>query len=62
MANLLDPIDFVKLADVVFNGRPADTPPRPSITWKELIDRGVSHVRINGKVYRIEVREVESKP
>ena len=43
-----------------FNGRPAQPPASP-VTIRELIRRGVSHVKLDGKVYRIEVREMEAK-
>ena len=56
------PFDFdgmARLVDVFFNGRPA-VPPTP-VTVRELIRRGVSHVKVDGKVYRIDVREMETK-
>jgi hypothetical protein len=55
------PFDFdgmARLVDVFFNGRPAQPTP---VTIRELIRRGVSHVKMDGKVYRIEVREMEPK-
>jgi hypothetical protein len=55
------PFDFdgmARLVDTFFNGRPAQPAP---VTIRELIRRGVSHVKVDGKVYRIEVREMEPK-
>ena len=55
------PFDFdglSRLVDVFFNHRPAQ--PRP-VTIRELIRRGTSHVKVDGKVYRIEAREMEQK-
>ena len=59
----LDPLDFdgmARLVDTFFNGRPA-APPSTPVTIRELIRRGVSHVKVDGKVYRIEAREMEAK-
>ncbi len=56
------PFDFdgmARLVDTFFNGRPAQ-PPAP-VTIRELIRRGVSHMKVDGKVYRVEVREMEAK-
>jgi len=56
------PFDFdgmARLVDVFFNGRPAALP--TPVTVRELIRRGVSHVKVDGKVYRIDVREMETK-
>ena len=49
-----------RFVDTFFNGRPAQPPASP-VTIRELIRRGVSHVKVDGKVYRIEVREMEAK-
>lgn len=57
------PIDeyFIKFADVLFNGRPADPAPKAcKVTLERLIDRRVSHVMAGGKLYRIEVTEIEA--
>jgi len=50
----------------LFGGFPAlpDNPPRadgpkPQVTIEELVLRRVSHVRLRGRVYRIEVSELE---
>ena len=53
------PFDFdgmARLVDVFFNGRPAALP--TPVTVRELIRRGVSHVKVDGKDYRVEVREM----
>jgi hypothetical protein len=55
------PFDFdgmARLVDTFFNGRPAHPAP---VTIRELIRRGVSQVKVDGKVYRVEVREMETK-
>lgn len=36
---------------------PPPPPRKPEVNWRELIRRGVSHVRVGGKVYRVEVTE-----
>jgi len=57
------PFDFdamSRFVDTFFNGRPAQPPASP-VTIRELIRRGVSHVKVDGKVYRIEAREIEAK-
>ncbi len=50
-----------RFVDTFFNGRPAAPPPTSPVTIRELIRRGVSHVKLDGKVYRIEAREMEQK-
>lgn len=50
-----------KLADVFFNGRPADGPvekTRGGVSIEELVKRGRSTVRVGKKYYSIEVHEV----
>ncbi len=59
--------DFTRFIDTLFNGRPVPPPRTPpaqtgGVTIRELIRRGVSHVKADGKVYRIEAREMEVKP
>lgn len=36
----------------------AEEPARPKVTIEELIRRKTSHVRVDGKIYRVEVTEV----
>lgn len=60
MTNPFDFYGMARLVDVFFNGRAAAQP--TSVTIRELIRRGVSHVKVDGKVYRIEAREMEVKP
>lgn len=49
-----------RLADTFFNGRPATSPQKtPSVTIEELVRRGVSQVRLNGRIYRVQVTEIE---
>ena len=45
--------ELTELFDVFFNGRPA----KP-ISWIELIKRKKSMVRIDGKLYQVEVTEL----
>jgi len=54
---------FAEILDTFFNGRPAPkpTPPKGAVTLAEIIARRKSHVRFGGKLYRIEVTEVEEK-
>lgn len=49
---------IAKLTDVFFNKRSATS--ASSVTIAELIRREVSHIRYNGKIYKIEVKEVEA--
>ncbi len=48
---------LIKLTDVFFNKR--SIIPDSSVTIAELVKRGISHVRYGGKIYRIEVKEME---
>ena len=50
---------FVKLADVFFNGRPADSGEK--VTVADCIKRGSSVVRLGRKYYRITCQEVKLK-
>lgn len=47
-----------KLFDVLFNGRPAEIP-KEAVTIRQLIERGISHVLVDGKLYRVEVTEAK---
>jgi hypothetical protein len=49
---------FATLADVFFNGRPAKQVAAPNVTVQELIRRKTSHILLEGKLYRVEVREI----
>jgi hypothetical protein len=51
--------NFLKAIDIVFNGRPADPQKDDNAILLELIRRKVSTMRINGKLYRIEVKELD---
>jgi uncharacterized Zn-binding protein involved in type VI secretion len=62
MSDSLD--GLAKVMDVFFNGRPASTPgPAREFpckrTLREMISRGVAHVRVDGKLYRVECKEVK---
>lgn len=50
--------ELTGFADVFFNGRPARSTAKSKVTVEEIVRRGVCHVRLNGKVYRIEASEV----
>lgn len=56
---------LTKLCDTFFNGRKAADAAeqarvtKPSITVRDLVSRGVSTVRCDGKIYRITVEAVE---
>lgn len=52
---------FAEILDTFFNGRPAPKPAKETVTLTAIIARGKSHVRIAGKLYRIEVTEIEEK-
>ncbi len=57
------PFDFdamSRFVDTFFNGRPAQ-PPASQVAIRELIRRGVSHVKVDGKLYRVKVRDMEQK-
>jgi hypothetical protein len=51
---------FSRFVDVLCNGRPATPAAKPKVTIEEIVRRGVSHVLLNGKLYRIEAREIEA--
>lgn len=66
MSNMKENWDgLTKLCDTFFNGRKAAEAAeqarvtKPSITVRDLVSRGVSTVRCDGKIYRITVEEVE---
>jgi hypothetical protein len=50
-----DGLDFTVRRAARFKSDPAPAP-KPSVNWPELIRRGVSHVRVDGCVYRVEVK------
>lgn len=49
---------MAKIIDVLFNGRPADNPAKPTVTIQELIKRTQSTVRVGKKMYRVTVEEI----
>jgi hypothetical protein len=51
---------LAEILDVFFNGRPARTTAVPKVTVQELVRRKTSHILLEGKLYRIEVREVST--
>lgn len=48
---------FEKMADIFFNGKPAEA--KSKVTIEELVKRGSSVVRVGKKLYRVECKEVE---
>ncbi len=57
--------DFANMMDVFFNGRPAaQTPltpekPKTKVTFEELFRRRSGVVRVEGKLYSFEFKEME---
>jgi hypothetical protein len=51
---------LAEILDVFFNGRPAAKAAAPKVTVQELVRRKTSHILLEGKLYRIEVREVST--
>lgn len=52
---------LTRLSDTVLNGRPAQprvTSPK-AVTIEALIARGTSYIRVDGKMYRVEVKKVD---
>lgn len=55
--------ELAEMMDVFFNGRPAHKPPvRTRLTVIDLIERNISRVKYNGKIYRITVKEEKNDP
>lgn len=50
-----------KIVDVLFNGRSATPERRSTVTLENLVERKVSMVLLNGKLYRVQVDEVDAK-
>lgn len=61
---------LAELADVFFNGRPyrpeMEIRPRGRsrswLTFEQLLERGVSHVKYGDKIYRVTVEEKKNDP
>jgi hypothetical protein len=51
---------LAELSDVFFNGRRARKAAAPKVTVQELVRRKTSHILLEGKLYRIEVREIST--
>lgn len=54
--------ELTEMMDVFFNGRPARKPPvKTRLTVVDLIERDISRVRYNGKIYRVTIKEEENQ-
>lgn len=61
MSRPFNPFDmdsaFARFAEF-FDGFPAQQP-NSKVTIEELVRRGTSHVRVNDRIYRVQVTEIE---
>lgn len=56
--------ELTELADVFFNGRPAQKGQRllsAADVVKRGMKRGTCHVKLDGRIYRVEVKDVTNK-
>lgn len=53
------PAGFLKLVDIFFSRRSADSRPKPKVTIEELVKRRTSTVRLGETLYRVTCEEVK---